>query len=49
MRLIALYALRYEKHQNNSLPALRDLLVHCGVNPLKVSVFYRHDIIDIGN
>jgi len=35
---VALYALRYEKHQNNSYPALRDLLVHSGVDPLKVSV-----------
>ena len=38
MRLIALYALRYEKHQNNSLPALKELLVHYGVDALKVSV-----------
>jgi vacuolar protein sorting-associated protein 45 len=35
---VALYALRYEKHQNNSLPALRDLLVQAGVDPLKVAV-----------
>ena len=38
VRLVALYALRHEKHQNNSLPALRDLLIHAGVDPLKVSV-----------
>jgi vacuolar protein sorting-associated protein 45 len=38
VRLVALYALRYEKHQNNSLPAIRDLLIHSGVDPLKVSV-----------
>ena len=38
VRLVALYGLRYEKHPNNSLPALRDLLIHSGVDPLKVSV-----------
>ena len=49
MRLVALYGLRYEKHQNNSLPALRELLVHCGVDPLKVSVSEGFDIADEGN
>jgi vacuolar protein sorting-associated protein 45 len=38
VRLVALYALRYERHQNNSLAALRELLVTCGVDPLKVAV-----------
>lgn len=49
MRLVALYGLRYEKHQNNSLPALRELLVHGGVDPLKVSVLIVWNVIDIGN
>lgn len=44
VRLVALYALRYEKHQNNSLPALRDLLVHSGVDPVKASVHHPNKV-----
>jgi vacuolar protein sorting-associated protein 45 len=49
VRLVALYALRYEKHQNNSLPALKDLLIHSGVNPLKVAVCLPYLRLDTDN
>ncbi|KAK6350712.1 vacuolar protein sorting-associated protein 45 [Orbilia javanica] len=33
IRLVALYSIRYEKHPNNALPVLMDLLQVGGVNP----------------
>ncbi|KAK6349692.1 vacuolar protein sorting-associated protein 45 [Orbilia brochopaga] len=37
VRLVALYSIRYEKHMNNALPVLMDLLQVGGVNPADIN------------
>ncbi|KAF3925663.1 hypothetical protein ABW21_db0208690 [Orbilia brochopaga] len=37
VRLVALYSIRYEKHMNNALPVLMDLLQVGGVSPVDIN------------
>ncbi|KAG4301146.1 hypothetical protein PCK1_002456 [Pneumocystis canis] len=40
IKLVLLYALRYEKHPNNALPSLLQLLAHIGVTPEEFSIVH---------